>query len=336
MQAEEILALTPTRLFPGGLESVKSKFRQLAAAWHPDHCADPKAAEVFQHILRCRNAVMAPAEGKLRLQFTRSSPAAGEARQFTLEALHGGTFEAGKIFVSASNVSFLVEKDPLNLVPQAMKRRWQFFDGKMQHEISKYLPQYNKSVETTEGFLTVYRREPDQILLSDLLRWHGGKLEPAHVMWVISSLLNLCSYFEVAKVAHCAILPHYVLLNLEQHRASLTGPPLYATPWGHRPVAVPTEVLRAYPALSVKKTVLSDSRLDMTMVRKLAMNALGHTNPGLLANDRTLHQGLRDWLKTPAPASAVEDYVNWEKLRGKRRFTQYPATASEIYVALAA
>lgn len=336
MQAEEILATTPTRLFPGGPDKVKARFRELAAAWHPDHCADPKAAEVFQHILRCRNAVLAAPEGKLRMQFTRTSPAAGEARQFTLEALHGSTFESGKILVSLSNVSYLVERDPLKLVPQAMKRRWEFFDGKMQHEISKYLPQHNKSVETTEGFLTVYRREPDQILLSDLLRWQGGKLEPAHVMWVVSSLLNLCSYFEVAKVAHCAILPHYVLLNLEQHRASLTGPPLYATPWGHRPVAVPKEVLGAYPSLAVKSNVVADSRLDLTLVRKLAMNALGHTNPALVANDKNLHPGLRQWLTTPAPASAVEDYVNWEKLRGKRRFTQYPATASEVYVALAA
>ncbi len=205
--------------------------------------------------------------------------------------------------------------------------------------MTKYLPRRNRFETTTDGTLLVYKRNSDQILMSDLLSWEGRQaaaIDYRHVMWMISSLLNTCCYLEIQKTAHCALLPHYMLVSPDMHSVALTGPPLYATPYGTRPKAVPQAVLDAYPRLRNPGTTVDDSRIDLLMVRRLALQALGVKNTALLARDTRLPEGMRKWLASPAPKSALKDYAAWENARGKRAFTPYGTTASEMYVALAA
>ncbi len=155
-------------------------------------------------------------------------------------------------------------------------------------------------------------------------------------MWLVSSLLNTLCYLEIQKTSHCALLPHYLLLSPDMHTVALCGPPMYATPFGTRPKAVPQEVLAAYPRLRAPGVKVEDSKLDLTMLRRTAMLAVGLSNPALLARNTTLPEGMRKWLASPAPTSALADYAAWESARGKRNFANYGITASEMYVALAA
>lgn len=124
------------------------------------------------------------------------------------------------------------------------------------------------------------------------------------------------------------------MISPKEHNISLTGPPLYATPYGMRPKAVPRVVLDIFPRLRTPGQVVSDSRIDLTLVRRIALKALGYTSFARAKLDKTLHPGLREWLCSPAPMVAVDDYINWEKLRGKRAFLPYDATSREIYDAL--
>lgn len=339
MTAEEILAKRPSQLFPGGPAEIKRRFGELVKVWHPDHCRLPQSEKVFQHILRSRDAALRGEEGLHRAVFTRRRPQARQSGQFALDYASSTDFEAGVIYVSYENVSYLVAKDHEHLCPPALNMRWSFPDRKMEEEMTKYLPRRNRWEEVEQGTLLVYRRNTDQILLSDLLRWerekNGGRVDPRHVMWMISSLLNTCCYLEIQKTAHCALLPHYLLVSPDMHSVALTGPPMYATPYGTRPKAVPQRVLDLFPRLKTKGVVVENSRLDLTLVRALALETLGLTTAGLpRATD--LHEGLRKWLASPAPDSAVKDYVAWEEARGKRAFTPYGITANEMYVALAA
>lgn len=339
MTAEQILAARPSVLFPGTPAQVKQRFKQLATSWHPDHCTLPQAATVFQHLVKCRDAALRGEEGLQRVVFTRSSPVPGKGGQFALSYIGARKTECGQLYVSYDNVSYLVVPEQAGLAEQAVAMRWSFADAKMQDEMTKYLPRHNRTEATTQGQLLVYRRNSDQILLADLLAWHktsGTALDHRHVMWMVSSLLNTLCYLEIQKTAHCALLPHYLLVSPDMHSVALCGPPMYATPFGKRPKAVPQEVLDAYPRLRTKSTVVENSRLDLTMLRRLALQALGVANVALLARNTALPEGMRKWLASPAPASAVEDYIEWEKARGKRSFTPYGTTASEMYVALAA
>jgi hypothetical protein len=337
--ATEILAKRPSQLFPGDEAAVKRAFRVLAGAWHPDHCKDPQAPNVFQHLLRSRDAALRGEEGLERLVLTRKAPASGEGTQFALSYMHAGKCDAGQHYVSYSAISYLVSPDLDDLCKPAVELKWSFADSKMQTEMTKYLPARVKYEHTTQGTFLAYRRNSDQILLSDLLAWHtrtGQPMDYRHVMWIISSLLNTCCYLEIQQVAHCGLVPEYLLVSPDMHTVALTGPPLYATPFNTRPKAVPQAVLAAFPRMRSPDFKVDGSRVDLTMVRQLAMRALNRNNVATLKADKTLHAGLRDWLCSAAPRSALADYAAWEKLRGKRDFAKYLATAEQMYVALAA
>jgi len=321
-------------------DEIKRQFRELVPRWHPDQVSHPQAAQVFQHILRCRDAALRGEEGLHRVVFTRRRLGAGKKPQFALDYISSTPFEAGHIYVSHENVSYLVTKSEEHLCVPALNMRWSFPDRRMEQEMTKYLPRRNKWEEVEQGTLMVYRRNTDQILLSDLLAWerhsNGSGVDHRHVMWMISSLLNTCCYLEIQKTAHCALLPHYLLVSPDMHSVALTGPPMYAVPFGTRPKAVPQQVLELFPRLRTKTTVVENSRLDLTMVRALALEALGVTNVAALPRAGHLPEGLRRWLASPAPESALQDYQTWETARGKRAFTPYGTTATEMYVALAA
>lgn len=340
MDGPKILAARPSQLFPGDAAAVRRKFGELVRAWHPDHCARPEAADVFQHIVKCRDAVLRGEEGLQNVTFTRSSPVAtGQKPKFRLDYIHAVRTECGTAYVSYDNVSYLVEPPHKAFADQAVAMRWNFPDKRVENEMTKYLPRGNRVEHTTAGTLMVYRRNSDQMLLSDLLAYERKKGNPIpyqHVMWMISSLLNTCCYLEIQKTSHCALLPHYLLVSPDMHSVALTGPPMYATPFGTRPKAVPQEVLSLFPRLRTAGVVVEDSRVDLTLVRSMARQVLGQSNPALLARDTTLPEGLRKWLCSPAPASALKDYVAWEEARGKRTFTPYNSTASEMYAGLAA
>ena len=342
MTAAEILAMRPSQLFPGTPAEVRKRFGQLVLQWHPDKRPaglHDESEKVFQHILKCRDAALRGEEGLQRVVFTRRRPAAGQAAKFALDYMHAASFEAGTLYVSHENISYLVERSQEHLCPPALNMRWNFADRKVEQEMTKYLPRRNRWEQVEQGTLMVYKRNTDQILLSDLLRWEkdrGANVDPRHVMWMISSLLNTCCYLQIQKTSHCALIPHYLLVSPDMHSVALCGPPLYAVPHGTRPKAVPQQVLDVYPRLKTAGVTVDDSRLDLTLVRALALEALGVTSVAGLARADHLHPGLRKWLATPAPASALQDYKNWEEMRGKRAFTPYGTTANEMYVALAA
>ena len=339
MNAAEILAKRPRQLFKGTPAEIKKQFWSLAAVWHPDkRPGDNEARDVFQHIVKSRDAALRGEEGLQRVVFTRNRPESGQSAKFSLDYISSEPSECGRIYVSYDNVSYLVRSEQESLVLPALDMKWRFPDSKVEKEMTKYLPRRNRFEHTTEGTLMVYRRNSDQILMSDLMRWEArrsGGIDHRHVMWMISSLLNTCCYLEIQQTAHCALIPHYLLVSPDMHSMALTGPPMYATPFGKRPKAVPQAVLDAFPRLRSPGVVVEDSKLDLTMVRVLARQALGHTNPAMLARDTALPEGLRRWVTSPAPSSALKDYAAWEDARGKRAFTPYETTASEMYVQLA-
>jgi hypothetical protein len=64
------------------------------------------------------------------------------------------------------------------------------------------------------------------------------------------------------------------------------------------------------------------------------MRLLGHRTPRSLREDKDVPQGLIEWVTSPPPKTAIDDYVKWEELRGKRAFHLYGLSARDVYVSL--
>lgn len=328
MTADAILSMTPGELFSGSKDDISHQFKTYAKLWHPDRNKDPEAINVFQHLKRSMDVVLGKSNDH-RLTLTRL-----DGTKFNLDYVRVHEVGFGKIYVSKSSISYLINKKFSKLAEPAAKRKWSYINDSIKKEMTRFLPIPVKVEETTDGWFMAYRRKSSQVLARDLLDYNkltGTPVEPLSVMWMISGLLNIASYLDVHKVSHNAINPNFLLFDLEDHSVSLTGPAIFAVPFGFRPKAVPVKTLDLFPRIRVETFKAENSLIDLTLIRALALQLIGRKNSPSIRTDDALPIGLRTWLLSSAPSHAVTDYAVWESKRGKRKFHKYGITAKDVY-----
>lgn len=331
MQAAEILQRLPAELFPGSPAAVQSKFKDLAKQWHPDVNKSPEATKVFEHLKRSRDYLLSGAAKHVDLHDLES----GKTQRYSYLSEH--SLSECKVLVGATTVSYLLTGQLRGWGKRVVKRRWEFHDDKQRDEMMRFLPEHHRVMDCREGLLVSYRRQPGDVLLSDLVDYHaarGQRVPPLAVMWMVSGLLNIACYMEISGTAHCAFREEFVVVNPDQHEVRLEGPPLFACRLGERPKFALAETLRDFPVLRTRGYTAKDSRLDLTLIRSLVLRLLGHKSPHTLRTDGEVPKGLTDWVLSPPPRTAVDDYVAWENARGKRAFHIYGLSARDVYVSL--
>lgn len=329
MEAAQILCALPGELFPGGEKAIRERFKSLAKVWHPDVNKTPEATKVFEHLKRARDYLLSGASKYVDLHV------GGKTTRYSYLSEH--RMNQVKVLVGVSTVSYLLTGDMEKWGKRVAQRKWQFRDDKQRKEMMRFLPEHTHLIEAREGLLVTYRRQPGDVLLSDLLEYHertGTRIPPLAVMWMVSGLLNIACFMEITGVAHCAFREEFVVVNPDEHEVRLEGPPLFACRLTERPKYALAETLRDWPVLRTKDWKVCDSRLDLTLIRSLVMRLLGHRTMRTLREDKEIPVGLIQWVQSPPPKTAVDDYVKWEDLRGKRAFHIYGLSARDVYVSL--
>lgn len=329
MEAAQILCKLPAELFPGGRDAITKRFRDLAKIWHPDHCKSPEAHRVFEHLQRSKDYLLNGASKSIDLHTD------GKTQRYSYLSQH--RLADVKVLVGATTVSYLLSGQMELWGRKVIKRPWEFRDDKQRAEMMRFLPAHHRLTDAREGLLVTYHRPHGDVLLSDLLEYHqrrGDRIPPLAVMWMVSGLLNIACYMEISGVAHLAFREEFVVVNPDQHEVRLEGPPLFACRANERPKFALAETLRDWPTLRTKGYVIKDSRPDLTLIRSLVMRLLGHRTARTLREDKDVPEGLIEWVLSPPPTTAVDDYVAWENARGKRAFHVYGLSARDVYVSL--
>lgn len=333
MNAAAILAIPltdPERLFtaPG---TVKDEFRDLSKQWHPDmHGGE---SEVFAHIVILRDVALekvTKGEWHTPGMLDLSTP----KKDYRIRYQKKHTTETGELYIAKTIVAHALRTDFADLVFNAEKiiKGFKFASRGMEKEVSRYLPAPKASFEASGRRFMVMQKTEDLILLKDLLEHVGGTLDPKHVAWVVSSLLNLACYFEYAGIVHNAIGLDTYYVSPEHHSGVLLGGWWYACKVGSKMVALPPRTARLMPVdvLAKKK---ADPRTDLALIRATAIDLLGGSSWASL--DKNAPAPMAKWLKYPSSGSAVEDYRRWMDVLkdsfGPRRFTELKIKASDIY-----
>lgn len=322
--ASDVLSKGAAELFPGDHDAVRAEFRRLAAIWHPDKGGD---VAVMAHLVEKRDVALGrtpPPTASLRVAKTK------KLLQFPY--FEHRLFEAGEIYVTASAVVYHVKSDYADLAERASRVRFTFRDKKMADSLAPLLPNLVRDVQLEDGRAMIYRREKDQVLLSDLLEKMGATyVSGPHGMWILSGLMNLSAYMWISGYTHYGMLPHNILVCPPLHTVAVTGPPMYLQEHHARVDAVPPEVLSMIPQLRARKDVslIADGLIIRNVVRRM----MGIHDLANLRARRDLHDGFREFLLTSPAKNALEDYRLWEKLRGKTRFTPMELDARKLYAA---
>jgi hypothetical protein len=337
--AADLLAIPsdqPERLF-GTPDAITTRFRALAASWHPDHTgADAQARDVFAHLVALRDS----AREKLAKGIWQT-PGVFERRGndgLLRRVRHLRDFDigVGRAYLARTLLAaaFTPDFDDLAAKANTTIAAFRFRDENMRRAMAPRLPRLRAKFASPAGTVLVIEKPEPMIRLRDLHAHFGGKVDPRHVAWIVSESLNLACWLEWAGLTHGEISLDSVFIDPASHSAAVLGGWWFAAPVDARITSLPARTLTVAPrpAMDAKR---ADHRTDLELIRLLARELLGHeTGTGFRA-DRRIHPAVGEWLRLPAAATPRQDYADWQSVLkdsfGARRFTELPISASDIY-----
>lgn len=323
LSADAILAIpltSPFKLFPRTEAERTAVFHELAKSWHPDRCG---RHDVFAHISALKDA----ADSNI-VDNTIELVSKDGKKRYKIVAQGLRRFELGTMVLCNNFVIFLIDSKHEDLSIRGLRQigSVRFPDNRMKEQHARFIPNVEKVFTTETQEAIVVKKTPDVLLLRDIVA-HLGAIDPKHVAWIVSSLLNLTCFYEVIGLCHNGLSLDTVFISPEHHAAFPIGGWWYAEKVGRTINALSPDVHALAPR-SMLTSKKADHRLDLECIRAIARCCLG--------TDMTIvPKPFANFVRLPAPKSPIEDYAQWEKVLtdsfGPRRFLKLSLTSSDIY-----
>lgn len=357
LNANDILSIPqdqPERLFPRDKSGIKSIFRKLSKKWHPDTNPGNKAAsDVFAHISRLNESA------KDKLESGRwETPGVFEIKQKSgktakIQYLKKQKFELGEFFICKDKLLYVIDKNCADFASNGINaiKAFKYPNDKIKKQFKKQLPQNTKKFEAADGRQVIMMdRDPQMILLRDLLDSQGGKIDPKQVAWIMSRLHNMTCYLQANGLTHNAITLDTVFvlpkdqaykptkdkpISDKDHTIALLGGWWYASKEGDALTGLPAEAV-SYAPRDVLDEGRADRKIDHTLIRIIGRQLLGDITGVRLARDKNIPKPMADWLTLPGSGDAMKDFETWQQKVlinsfGKRRYVEMNVKASDIY-----
>ena len=330
MTADELRAITPDKwkqLFGTNADEAKRIWRKLASIWHPDRNSNPEAGHVFAHIKivyeRAEASVAPPAPPKEQELTCR------DGSQIRIKWLREHKLEVGRACIGRSIATYLLEPefDDLSAAAESTVNALPYHDERMRKAMRHNVPGQARRIELERGSAIVVDKPKGLVPLADVHELAGRRIDPRHVAWMTSSMLNLVCYLQFAKIAHQGMTSTNLLVDPARHSIGLWGGWWWSGKHGERLQALAGSAARAAPpdVMEAKKCNL---RLDQFMVRDTARTLLGE-------HWSETPEPMREFIDLPPAPDAINDYKQWmktlERSFGKRKFVKLDITADHVY-----
>lgn len=338
MNAAAILAIPddePERLFATPADVIQ-RHRYLIKQWHPDVNPDPQASAVMMRI----NALRDAAERKATCG-TWSAPGLrslrrrdGKLIQIRFRKAH--KFELGEMLIGMALVTFIIDRKHEDLVTSGLRciGSMRYPNATFRESLEPHMPKVEKMFETEESIVICIRKVSGEVLLTDLIAHLGGKIEPRHTAWILSSLLNLACYLEVSDMTVNGLTPSTVFVSPAMHQVSLLGGWWYAVGAGKLVKSLPPETY-ALASRRLRAHKVASGDLDLASIKAIGRACLGDPSGGSLRGRADLPSPFAQFLQLPSMKSAIAEYENWPKVLeasfGPRRFHELKVTGDDVY-----
>lgn len=338
--AEEILQIdinSPEKLF--SRDAFDVEFKRLRKKWHTDYNSNPKAKDVFIHLMALAETAQGRIatntwNGQASLKYTVTS---GKTFRFSYRKFR--TFELGRMYIGQKYVIYVIDGENKDLYDNGIKaiKGIKYPNDKFKTEFKKLLPDVVQSEETDIGYVLVIKKPKDAVLLQDLLDFLPDNILPSkHTAWVVSSMYNIAMFFNHIGITHNSILASTIFVNPKEHTCYLLGGWWYSVKENTKLKAMPSELTKILPAeLFADKT--SNTSYDRQSIKALAVRCLGDSTlmGSKLLFNKEIPKAMVTWIRTPSKTSAFEEYSGWikslENSYGKRKFTEFKYDISQLY-----
>ena len=338
MTAQDILKCTePGEIFTEDAAQIKAEYTRLAKLWHPDY--NGNSAESNEVMIKI-NALYERAmelilSGKWRKPgFLRLRCRDGKIRE--LKYRSESAFELGTMYICDSVVAYIVDSRFRELYINAEKRikGLKFADENMKAEMTKCLPEIISQFETMDGRLgMVVKKDPDLLLLADVLSYYNGKMPDRHAAWILGTLYNLACYLDYTGITINAISTGTYFISPKGHWGAMLGGWWFAVPTGAQMLGVPEKIYDILPP-DVVNTRQGSIQTDLEAIR-LAGRELLEDRTGMRLEDYGIPGPLAVWLRGACADTAFEEYGRWRRVLdesyGARKFVTMELDADKVY-----
>jgi hypothetical protein len=318
-------------------DNIKAEFRALALKWHPDKCKDPRCSDVFSHISILYNLGLQKIEKDYWNTFGLLEITSIEGKKFNIRYKSMIPFELGVMYVGDTVVAFSVSKSHKLLYKSFLDNihKLGYTSDKMKAEFSRYLPNIQAEVETTDNLILVLKKTPDVLPLSVVLNYFDGVIDPKGVAWIVSSLHNIHCFLQFNGISHNNIDLNTYFVSPENHSGLLLGGWWYTAGIGKPLKSVPTKTYE-YMSVKSRNNKTADIGVDGELIRSLARKLLGDETGITLASKYKVPQDFVSWIRLSGSKKAVDDYKTWRNkvvvsAFGERRFTKMDINITDAY-----
>ncbi len=331
--AADLLAVPldePEQVF-GSPDHLSACYIQLAKRWHPDHGG---REDVIKHLNMLRERANKKIDagswhvpGLLEIRGND-----GKLRRIRYHKKFD--FPLGVAYMGESLITYVIRDDFADLaeIARSIMSGFRFENDKMRAMMGLRLPKLKSAFAAADTAVLVVEKTSDLIRLRDVVAYMGGRLDPKHVAWITSELLNFTCYLEWAKLTHNDISLDTVFICPARHTACVLGGWWHATPVGGK-LTIPKRTFGVLPG-EVLAAKTGHTRSDLETIRLTGRETLGDEHGTRLASFG-VPKPICDWVRLPSPSSARDDYRHWQTVLkdafGDRRFVSLTIESSTIY-----
>lgn len=336
LSGEQILAIPafePERLFATP-DLMPARYKELARRWHPDL---PRGnEEVFKHISILHDQAKHLIDTDNWQIPGEFSFVTDDGKRYTLKYFKMFEFELGKAYLSETRVTYVIRNEFADLVENAKRTisGLEFPDKETEDVMRRYLPVIKEMFKTNDSIILMIEKPADLIRMRDLLDHQGGQIDPKHVAWMVSRMLNHASYLEVTKLSHNDFSLDTLFVCPEHHTICVLGGWWYATKIGEKLSAMPQRTINNAPSDVIHSKEASVS-IDAELVRLTGRELLGNAN-GIHLTTGTIPAPMVNWLRLASRGSPVKDYREWREKTlmdsfGPRKFIKMNVATPQVY-----
>lgn len=328
----------PEKLFSAAnTAQVKKEYHELAKRWHTDRNSDPLAKDVMQRVQLLYQKANEKIEHKTweipnLLRFETM-----DKQRYQIQYLKKQPFELGDMYIADASVTYVVNKSDQKLFDNAKNTitGLRYPDDRMKQMLKPILPEIKRTFETNDKLIMMLNKDPEAILLSDVIGHMKGKIEPTHAAWMMSRLHNLTCYLDWAGLTHNALTTENCFIWPKDHRISLLGGWWYAAKQGEKLKAIPPKTATIAPASLFDKPI-ADPRLDLSLIRATGREILGDSTGMNLIRDKDIPKPMTSWVNGASSGDPRQDYKIWSeeiltKSFGARRFVEMKLSSNDVY-----
>lgn len=303
-------------------EKIKRVFNTLVKEVHPDRCADSRAADAFDRLVKFVDA--------LTINPNHTEPDSSRVvitlngAKLSADIIANGTTDGAGVFVTPSGI--VTRYDDADRARNHVKMVTALRDLLVdKNKLTSYREVVPTAINTDDADVYTARRRETASLRRVVDAW--GPWDPRHAAWLASCLLDFSCLMDNQKIVHLGLTPDNVFVDLGLHSVQVLGGWSFTTGRGKKITALPAFVHRNAPAraLAEKRAV---GAMDVAAAKALVRLALGK-------NFDTAPPAFKTWVCAGVDGDPVSEYKRWESARetafGLRKFVKHDRVAADAY-----